>query len=59
MTPPTSTRMLNLMRLLAKSSPRVRVYSIGKTEEGCEMVAVAVASEELMAKLLVEEARKP
>src|SRR5205814_1997193 len=39
------------MRLLAKSTPRVRVYSIGKTEEGREMVAVAVASEELMARL--------
>jgi hypothetical protein len=39
------------MRLLAKSTPRVRVYTIGTTEEGREMIAVAVASEELMAKL--------
>src|SRR5437660_7228410 len=48
---PDSKEVYAYMRLLAKSSPRVRVYSIGKTEEGREMVAVAVASEELMAKL--------
>ena len=39
------------MRLLAKSTPRVKVYTIGTTEEGREMIAVAVASEALMAKL--------
>src|SRR5579864_9696656 len=39
------------MRLLAASTPRVKVYKIGETEEGREMVAVAVASEQLMAKL--------
>ncbi|HMF87530.1 MAG TPA: M14 family zinc carboxypeptidase [Gemmatimonadaceae bacterium] len=39
------------MRLLAKSSPRVRVYSIGTSEEGREMIAVAVASEALLANL--------
>ena len=39
------------MRALAKASPRVKVYSIGTTEEGREMIAVAVASEELIAKL--------
>jgi hypothetical protein len=39
------------MRLLAKSSPRVRVVSIGQSEEGREMIAVAVASEALMARL--------
>ncbi len=48
---PDSKEVYAYMRLLAKSSPRVRVYSIGRTEEGREMVAVAVASEELMAKL--------
>ncbi len=48
---PDSKEVYAYMRLLAKSTPRVRVYSIGKTEEGREMVAVAVASEELMAKL--------
>src|SRR5947208_2025528 len=39
------------MRLLAKSTSRVRVFSIGKTEEGREMIAVAVASEALLANL--------
>src|SRR5690242_7692169 len=48
---PYSKEVYEYMRLLAKATPRVRVYSIGKTEEGREMVAVAVASESLMAKL--------
>ena len=48
---PDSKEVYAYMRLLAKSTPRVRVYSIGKTEEGREMVAVAVASDELMTKL--------
>jgi hypothetical protein len=39
------------MRLLAKSTPRVRVFTIGTTEEGREMIAVAVASENLLASL--------
>ncbi|HYN06912.1 MAG TPA: M14 family zinc carboxypeptidase [Vicinamibacterales bacterium] len=39
------------MRLLAKATPRVKVYSIGHSEEGREMIAVAVASEALMARL--------
>src|ERR1043165_1781478 len=48
---PYSKEVYEYMRLLAKSSPRVKVYSIGQTEEGREMMAVAVASEALMAKL--------
>ncbi|MDQ6829767.1 MAG: hypothetical protein M3081_12980, partial [Gemmatimonadota bacterium] len=48
---PYSKEVYEYMRLLAKSSPRVRVFSIGKTEEGREMIAVAVASEALLAKL--------
>jgi hypothetical protein len=47
---PYSREVYEYMRLLAKSSPRVRVMSIGTTEEGREMIAVAVASEQLMAK---------
>jgi len=39
------------MRMLEKASPRVKVYSIGRTEEGREMIAVAVASETIIAKL--------
>ena len=48
---PYSKEVYEYMRLLAKSTPRVKVYSIGTTEEGREMIAVAVASEALMAKL--------
>src|SRR5947208_1543090 len=45
------------MRRLEKASPRVKVYSIGTTEEGREMIAVAVASEQIMAKLQENSAR--
>jgi len=40
---PYSKEVYEYMRLLAKSSPRVKVISIGTTEEGREMIAVAVA----------------
>src|ERR1019366_4931896 len=46
-----SKEVYDYMRALAKASPRVRVYSIGTTEEGREMVAVAVASEAIFARL--------
>src|SRR5512132_180207 len=45
------------MRMLEKASPRVKVFSIGKSEEGREMIAVAVASEALLAKLDENRAR--
>ena len=46
------------MRLLAKSAPsRVKVFSIGTTEEGREMIAVAVASEEIIARIDENKAR--
>lgn len=48
---PYSKEVYTYMRMLAKASPRVRVYSIGTTEEGREMIAVAVASESLLTKL--------
>jgi hypothetical protein len=48
---PYSKEVYAYMRLLEKSSPRVKVFSIGTTEEGREMIAVAVASEQLIAKL--------
>src|SRR5207247_686487 len=48
---PYSKEVYDYMRLLAKSTPRAKVYTIGTTEEGREMIAVAVASEALMAKL--------
>jgi hypothetical protein len=48
---PYTKEVYEYMRLLAKSTPRVKVYTIGKSEEGREMLAVAVASEALMARL--------
>ncbi|HYJ87833.1 MAG TPA: M14 family zinc carboxypeptidase [Pyrinomonadaceae bacterium] len=45
------------MRLLEKASPRVKVFSIGTTEEGREMIAVAVASETLLERLDENRAR--
>jgi hypothetical protein len=48
---PYSKDVYAYFRLLAKSTPRVRVFSIGTTEEGREMIAVAVASDSLMAHL--------
>jgi hypothetical protein len=48
---PYTKEVYEYMRLLAKSTPRVKVYTIGTSEEGREMIAVAVASDALMAKL--------
>src|SRR5438046_5867414 len=54
---PYSAEVYRYMRMLEKASPRVKVFSIGSTEEGREMIAVAVASESLMAKLEENRAR--
>ena len=48
---PYSADVYKYMRLLASKSPRVKVFSIGTTEEGREMIAVAVASEQLIATM--------
>src|SRR5262245_24425330 len=48
---PYAEEVYHYMRMLEKASPRVKVYSIGQTEEGREMIAVAIASEAIMAKL--------
>jgi hypothetical protein len=48
---PYSADVYRYMRMLEKASPRVKVFSIGTTEEGREMIAVAVASEKLIADL--------
>ncbi len=44
-------------RELAAASPRVKVFSIGKSEEGREMIAVAIADESLLADLDANKAR--
>jgi hypothetical protein len=54
---PYSKEVYTYMRLLEKSSPRVKVFSIGTTEEGREMLAVAVASEELIRNLDANRAK--
>ena len=54
---PYSADVYRYMRMLEKATPRVKVYSIGTTEEGREMVAVAVASESLIAKIDENRAR--
>jgi hypothetical protein len=54
---PYSADVYKYMRMLEKASPRVKVFSIGTTEEGREMIAVAIASESLLAKLEENRAR--
>jgi hypothetical protein len=54
---PYSKEVYAYMRLLEKSSPRVKVISIGTTEEGREMIAVAVASEQLIAGMDANRAK--
>src|SRR5579863_10223575 len=54
---PYSTEVYKYMRMLEKATPRVKVFTIGHTEEGREMIAVAVASEKLIASLDDNRAR--
>jgi hypothetical protein len=54
---PYSREVYQYMRMVEKASPRVKVYSIGKTEEGREMIAVAVSSETNLAQLEANRAR--
>ncbi len=54
---PYSADVYRYMRMLEKASPRVKVFTIGKTEEGREMIAVAVATERLIASLDENRAR--
>ena len=54
---PYAEDVYKYMRMLERASPRVKVYSIGTTEEGREMIAVAIASEQLISKLEENRAR--
>src|SRR4051812_17810185 len=55
---PYAEEVYAYMRMLEKAAPtRVKVVSIGKTEEGREMIAVAIASDAIMAKLEENRAR--
>lgn len=55
---PYSAEVYRYMRMLEQASPqRVKVFSIGTTEEGREMIAVAVSSESNLAQLEQNRAR--
>ncbi|NJD10235.1 MAG: hypothetical protein FIB01_07255, partial [Gemmatimonadetes bacterium] len=54
---PYTAEVHDYLRRLAQASPRVRVFTIGTTEEGRELIAVAVASEELLGRLEDNRAR--
>jgi hypothetical protein len=54
---PYAEDVYKYMRMLEKASARVKVYSIGTTEEGREMIAVAVSSEENLKHLEENRAR--
>src|SRR5438128_5096591 len=54
---PYAEDVYRYMRTLEKATPRVKVFSIGTSEEGREMIAVAIASENLLAKLEENRAR--
>ena len=43
---PYSKDVYAYMRMLAKATPRVKVYSIGTTEEGREMITVVISDPE-------------
>jgi hypothetical protein len=54
---PYSTDVYRYFRALATASPRVKVFTIGESEEGRPMIAVAVADEKLLADLDANNAR--
>ncbi len=54
---PYAEDVYKYFRLLAASTPRVKVYTIGHTEEGREMIAVAIADESVLARQKENDAR--
>ena len=54
---PYSADVHRYFRLLAEATPRVRVFTIGTSEEGRERIAVAISSEENLAKSEENRAR--
>jgi hypothetical protein len=54
---PYAEDVYKYFRLLEKSTPRVKVFSIGHSEEGREMIAAAIADESLLARLPENDAR--
>ena len=54
---PYTKDVVRYFDLLAASTPRVKVFRIGKSEEGREMIAVAVADEALLVNLKDNDTR--
>src|SRR2546429_5397543 len=54
---PYAEDVYRYMRMLEKASPRVKVFSNGTTEEGREMIAVAIASEPRSSHVLLQSCR--
>jgi hypothetical protein len=54
---PYAEDVYKYFRLLEASSPRVKVFSIGHSEEGREMIAVAIADAKLLADAKENDAR--
>jgi hypothetical protein len=54
---PYAEDVYKYFRLLEASTPRVKVFTIGKSEEGREMIAVAIADADLLAKAKENNAR--
>jgi hypothetical protein len=54
---PYAEDVYKYMRLLEQNSPRIKVFSIGRTEEGREMIAVAISSPENLKNLEENRAR--
>ena len=47
---PYAEDVYRYFRMLAAASPRIQVFSIGRSEEGREMIAAAIADESLLAQ---------
>ena len=54
---PYAEDVYRYFRMLAAASPRVKVFTIGHSEEGREMIAVAIADESLLNKAKENDAR--
>jgi hypothetical protein len=54
---PYAEDVYKYFRLLESTSPRVKVFTIGHSEEGREMIAAAIADPELLAGIKANDAR--
>lgn len=54
---PYAEDVYKYFRMLAAASPRVKVFTIGHTEEGREMIAVAIADANILAQADANKAR--